>query len=124
MAEPLTDEQLAEIDARANAATPGPWSHCLIPDCIEVEVEHWDLFSPTHTNSDGTQIGDSVACHTANGEDAEFIKHSRADVPALLAEVRRLRAENAELRAEAVQLRYAARDTSPLDDDEGACSGY
>ena len=49
----ITEQQLAEIEARANAATEGPWT-------IEV------------TNAD-------------------FFAAARADVPALVAEVRKLR---------------------------------
>lgn len=72
------------IDARANAATPGPWkplrSHIsgamtVIGNddrgCVAIGLNH------------------GVEHHIADGI---FIAHARADVPALVAEVRRLKA--------------------------------
>jgi hypothetical protein len=60
----VTDDELDVIGARANAATPGPWTWPDWDDCSEQEAD-------------------------ANNE---FIAHAREDVPALVAEVRRLRA--------------------------------
>lgn len=87
MTDPMTPERLAEIEARVDAATPGPWHardrgighelhHGAADDC----KQNW--------------------CEDVNGEhretfrrgDAEFIAAARNDVPALLAEVRRLQA--------------------------------
>jgi hypothetical protein len=71
----ITEEQLAEIEARANAATPGPWresASCgLVSDHPHVTRDVWSI-----PKLDG---------------DMPFIAAARTDVPALVAEVRRLR---------------------------------
>lgn len=82
----LTDKELDEIEARANAATEGPWETGRALCC-----------------SDRGWVCDGTGRHFLNGSsrrtevmdvnDAEFIAHARADVPSLVAEVRRLRAE-------------------------------
>lgn len=64
------------IEARANAATPGPWG-ALSPRA--------DGASPV-TRAGGAWIAPFTA-----EDDAEFIAHAREDVPALVDEVRRLR---------------------------------
>ena len=76
-AEVLTDGQIAEIEARAHAATPGPWRPAG-PDGDEV-----------------AQMGSARRIRSL--EDAAFIAAARTDVPALLTEIRRLRAANADL---------------------------
>lgn len=75
--EPLTAEQLAEIKARAEAATPGPWKRF-----------HMDRFSINNEPLEKHICGVSQESE----HDAAFIAHAREDVPALLAEVERLRA--------------------------------
>lgn len=100
----LTPEQLAEIRARAAAATPGGW------------VSPWD----THSDDSEDPRYDRIA--TEDGAfvcgldwydrprfaikegDAAFITHARADIPALLDEVERLTHE---------------RDMSALSNEEG-----
>lgn len=77
---PLTEQQLAEIEARATAATPGPWKVC---------DDYADVLGP-----DGTKLADFWK--TADGE---FIARAPEDVAALLAEVRCLRDELAETKA-------------------------
>jgi hypothetical protein len=68
----LTDADLAEIEARANAATPGPWWPW--PD-----AEGWFVRS------------DTLAVTTGMTEaDADFIRASRTDIPRLLADRRAL----------------------------------
>ena len=66
---------LDAIKARAEAATEGPWRvrTDYIPGVIEVE-------GPTASN-------DYVAELSADKADLEFIAHSRADIPALVAAV-------------------------------------
>ena len=76
----LSDERLAEIEARAAAATPGPW---------EADGE---------PNNRIVWCGpeDRVCFMTSNGrgvENGDFIAHARDDIPALLAELKELRAE-------------------------------
>ncbi|MFF2383696.1 hypothetical protein [Streptomyces sp. NPDC058108] len=77
----LTADQLDDIEARAAAATPGPWS----------SHEDW----PGRVFSDGGPNYLHIARTTGwNAEANErFIAHAREDVDALLAEVRRLRTE-------------------------------
>lgn len=76
-------KQLAEIKAREQAATPGPW-----------------------------KVGISALITDANGHalffgedakgNADFIAHARTDIPALVAEVERLVAENVKLKKSAL----------------------
>lgn len=84
---PLGDEQLAAIEARANAATPGPWT---IGEKFREAL------------IDGRPAGDAcpIVCAAPANEqgyawwksgNAAFIAAAREDVPALVAEVRRLR---------------------------------
>ena len=79
----MTKEQLAAIEARANAATEGPWYF------VYAGSSDWSVLKKT--DDDEFCVADlhrhrKVAC-----PDAEFIAHARTDVPALVAEVRRLR---------------------------------
>jgi len=67
----LTDERLAEIEARCNAATPGPWKNV---------GGYCDVCASDREKEANRQAN------------AEFVVHARADVPDLLAEVRMLRA--------------------------------
>jgi len=89
---------LGEIEARANAATPGPWAW---------EGESGDSW-PQSDNSlvtayvpDGREWPESILSgwgYDASGisvekdADGEFIAHARTDIPALLAMVREQRA--------------------------------
>ena len=78
MTDPMTPERLAEIEARAEAATEGPW-------------EAWDrgIGFEVHVNA---ECLNSEFRETFRQADAEFIAAARTDVPDLLAEVRRLQA--------------------------------
>lgn len=87
--EPMTQEQLDEIQERVNDATSGPWD-CYGNGAHEVfDAGEYDDGDP----------GELVAPVVTKLDDAEFIAHARTDVPALLAEVERLRADNTRLRA-------------------------
>lgn len=72
----MTEEQLKAIEARAKAATPGPWfvdtDKCVYRDRPNDEL----IADPSQTNP----------------ADAEFIAHAREDIPKLVEEVRRLKA--------------------------------
>lgn len=97
MNEPLSDARLAEIEARANAATPGPWS----PAPYSGADPH-DRIVVGSNNDWLLNVGALVheAISPKNPQeyaDAEFIAHARTDVPALVAEVRRLREREAAL---------------------------
>lgn len=81
---------LDAIEARANAATPGPWE------------EHADYGKDFYAYVSGPYLRGVGTLNFGDGEDAaadrEFVKHARTDVDALLAEVRRLRTELADAR--------------------------
>ncbi|MFJ3563248.1 hypothetical protein [Streptomyces diastaticus] len=80
----LSPEYLAEIAARAEAATAGPW-------CADgAEIYQGDEYV-----SYAFWVGETCRADEADGGtvDATFVAHARTDVPALLAEVERLRAE-------------------------------
>lgn len=97
--EPLSDDELAAIEARANAATEGPWQagNQGFPDAVE-EVAFWERTSTV----EGHPVCERWTLCEMNGDpvdtrgrvcyDAEFIAHARTDIPALVAEVQRLRA--------------------------------
>ncbi|MEU5596859.1 hypothetical protein [Streptomyces sp. NPDC020298] len=91
MTEPLTQQQLDEIAARAQAATPGPWE------------EHAAYGPDFYANVSGPYLRGVGTLNFGDGEDAEadreFVKHAREDVAALLAEVHRLRAQVAAVTA-------------------------
>jgi len=82
----LTEDELAAIEARCNAATSAPWA--------------WDgatqLRSERAVGSVIELAADSV--YLTRASDCEFIAHARTDVPKLAREVRRQRAELEKLR--------------------------
>lgn len=102
MPEPL---DLDAIEARANDATSGPWGWYDGNDYADVAADYqstgrgsyscrqqiarieadWSLDDPDREDWDEDQASEQACA------DAEFIAHSREDVPALVAEVRRLR---------------------------------
>ncbi|WP_108990410.1 hypothetical protein [Streptomyces coelicoflavus] len=83
MTDRLTSQQLADITARAEAATPGPW-------CTDA----WEIYQGTEYQPGLSQwIGETCRGTTSPEQDradAAFVAAARTDVPALLAEVRRL----------------------------------
>jgi hypothetical protein len=83
---PLTDQQLDDIEARTTAAEDG-WHVVIDTDTYRHEI-HGD--GPTHVAVFGGNPDDGFASYPVEAN-AEFAAHARADVPALLAEVRRLR---------------------------------
>lgn len=94
----MTDEEIAAIEARANAATPGKW------EALRVRVGWWWFTSKTILihNLGSRPSNDwpehwlaELAVRWPNPQaeaDAEFIAHARSDIPALIAEIRRLQA--------------------------------
>lgn len=78
----MTEQQLQEIEARANATTPGPWE-------IERNSSGWidGIRAPNGDEIVKTDFG----VYPPERPDAEFIAHARTDVPKLLAEVRMLK---------------------------------
>ena len=79
---PMTQEQLNAIQARLDAATPGPWG-CYGDGAHEV--------FDAGEYGDGDR-GEVVAAVIDRLSDAVFIAHAREDIPGLLAEVERMRA--------------------------------
>jgi hypothetical protein len=85
----LSDDDLAAIEARAQAATPGPWQHReqFIETVANKAGNEQLLGITTQRNEEGLDAlpGTANAC---------FIAHARVDVERLLNEVRRLRQQN------------------------------
>jgi hypothetical protein len=93
----LTDERLAEIEARCNAATPGPWDAKVSDAGVRRDV---GIIAMIHGGRHVlAEVYDQVDAQGADAErcwrDGCFIAAARADVPDLLAEVKRMRAEMA-----------------------------
>ena len=96
----MTEEQLREIKARTNAATPGPWrAHqgVVYSDATIANFCYGGTSRQTVTRAE-------MECNT------EFVAEARTDVALLLAEIERLRIENSRafLRGAAVMRSEAA----------------
>lgn len=97
----MTNEQLAEIKARANAATAGPWTQMNGVN-IFTDLGATNKNGVTADRNDGWCIADTSEGLTfVDGElvemesneqwdNAKFIAHARQDIPNLIAEVERL----------------------------------
>ena len=84
--DPISDDELANILARAEAATPGPWrSH------VEGR-DHTSGSSFIKTSTSGERAND-IELSGATVADQDFIAAAREDVPRLVAEIRRLHGE-------------------------------
>ena len=109
---------LEAIQDRCRAASPGPWwwsySYGVPNHWDEIET-HWCLVSPASEADDRCIAWELVTAHTGETDlygarcdqlaDYQFIAHARADVPALLAEVKRLLDEIGRLDRELCDLR-------------------
>ena len=82
----MSDIDLDAIEARANAATPGPWLVLRGMDCTHVRAQDGH-FETGCINWDGR-----------DASDADFIAAARTDIPALIARVREQEQEIAKLR--------------------------
>jgi hypothetical protein len=100
VSEGLSDERLSEIETRCADATPGPWVNRRLNGefaTTSIRSEATQRLRVVADRSEGI-AGTAVAAvglAAPRGQrirDATFIAHARADVPDLLAEVRRLRA--------------------------------
>lgn len=106
----ITDDELARLEALAQAATPGPWSddlRCFNPNGVR---DAWCSMGPV------LRYGDEFASpgQSAGSQswlDSRFISAARDAVPALVAEVRRLRVVQAQLR-------------NVIEARNGACDAY
>lgn len=78
----MDEKQLLDIEARANAATPGPWRNDRPPEHHYAEV--WGARGPGY--------GTIVCAYPSRPIEAEankdFIAHARTDIPALIASLR------------------------------------
>ncbi len=86
---PLTDEKLAEMQARCDAATPGPWIYDEFQLTIDIDLDPL----PENTVAQIDELRD-------HAPDGEFIAHARTDLPQVLADNERLRAEVERLKVE------------------------
>ena len=93
---------LNAIEARAKAATPGPWGWYDPPGAgygpqIESEEQHarWGGMACVLVTAEVCSAcrERGAPCLSGKQEDKDFIAHAREDIPALIAEVRRLREE-------------------------------
>lgn len=92
----MTEEQLAAIEAQADAATPAPWVPVIGGSLQYPSHEIWSEKSRALSGDKGV-IGpwcnyDCDHSIAARAEDVLFMASARSNVPALVAEARRLRA--------------------------------
>jgi hypothetical protein len=119
----MTPDELDAIEARAAAATPGPWAaederhgkgSC---SCCGEVLYAWNIVAPSREVV--VSAMDDVTPGVHGDADATFIAHARTDVPALItalreawaeAEVEQLRRQRDALRDEVAELRERAVD--------------
>jgi len=82
MSEPITDQELEELEALCERATPGTW-YADNKHCIQYAIVRTTYYARIGG-------GDKVAARTRQ-VDANFIAASRGALPRLIVEVRRLR---------------------------------
>ena len=83
----LNNERLNEIEARANAATKGPWKPHLVDGTLVVGNGGGFVAATSNSTKGGSYYWDWEQMEA----NATFIARARQDVPNLIAEVRRLR---------------------------------
>lgn len=116
----LSAARVEEIEARANAASAGPWESRETDDGHKVTLYGPGEYSGNHESHhewhcDHMLWGevDAEAAQFAEAQaDADFIAHARTDIPDLLAEVRRLQGELASAREETAQAVRAEQDAA------------
>lgn len=97
----MTPEQLAAIEARAKAATEGPWylrtnRH---PDTRGRKWGWISIYPPLSNSQDGVPgVRGEWTESTPSQKNLAFIAHARTDIPTLLAAYRSKEAECARLR--------------------------
>jgi hypothetical protein len=136
----MTTPDLAAIEARANAATPGPWDRPLntrYRASVTADMPKGDPSSRWRDQVDKEGNPERVSIvncpiwsdgkffRKQSGRDLEFIAHARTDVPALLALVREQRAVIERVKA-LVDNTFARADKRNYDDDfnRGHVTGY
>lgn len=91
----MTEQELEQIEARANAATPGPWTGDRNDGTIKYRMMggldgQTEVLIVDHKNNSSGFYGIDDIPFEESEANEEFVKHARQDVPALLAEVERL----------------------------------
>ena len=101
----LSDERLAGIEARAKAATPGPWC-----------TDSWEIYQGAEYTAGAEWLGETCRAGEMDGSraDAEFVAAARTDVPELLAEVQRMRAELADFSGRVNELESRLCECEPV----------
>lgn len=94
----LTDERIAEMESRCNAATDGPWELRAASASNRMPARVTALQMVRGYKRERLEPGVVCEVNDYHGRfdeqldaDANFIAHSRQDMPDLIAEVRRLR---------------------------------
>ncbi|MCX4571589.1 hypothetical protein OOK48_35300 [Streptomyces viridodiastaticus] len=114
MTDRLTPEREAEIEQRADAATPGPWGSYRDFNAV------YTIQARPRTTRNGMENDGDIATLATGRSDAEsyanarFITHAREDVRALLAELSVVRAERDSAHAEVEQLRSSRWDATKV----------
>ena len=80
----MTPEEIAEIQARCDRASPGPWKS-MIEGRDHTSGSSFVMTGPPN------ERGEDIELSGATADDQDFIAHARQDVPRLLEEVMRLR---------------------------------
>lgn len=111
MTAPMTEQRLAEIEARANAATRGPWFAHATDDQMFMNARYVSITPGSFHHDEGNGMAEGWSSQVDSetvvaitllqsprlvdpdemDENTEFIAAARFDVPALVMEVRRLR---------------------------------
>lgn len=91
----MTNEQLAEIEQRLQAASPGPWVDSDSHDGSEGLLQVYYGVEPI--SSSVCVFCDMEECEGQDLHNAAFVAHAPADIATLIAEVRRLQAERPKL---------------------------
>ena len=93
----MTDDDLADIERRANNATPGPWRTeqgmvFFARMCSPEENRYGDYAAPYAIAVEGsfTPVAGYLPADEARAT-AYFIASARTDIPVLVAEIRRLK---------------------------------
>ena len=99
-----TRRRIAEIQARAEKATPGPWEYGLGPYGWDDGIIQSLIKSAILTNSGHSRT-------SASEDDSKFIAYSREDVPWLCEELLAARERLAEVRRRAIVDFYTGTDS-------------
>lgn len=91
----MTDERVAQIEARLQAATPGKWE-TYGPELRSIKRDPWPMGESEFVVLSGFEHGINTGCERPR--DAEFIAHAPEDLRLVLDDNKALRAEVERLR--------------------------